>query len=131
MTTPTPADTPASQVVSWLDRHHPHQRYCPKCGDDCSTIGITRVVHFWDVCNCGNPEYSHLVEQLAHVTCFTEGVGLNVAVAELLRDASYVTGRYKLGKATAERIDRFLEANPIVNRVDGPDNEPECQPAQD
>lgn len=51
------------------------QRTCPRCGTNCSTVGLTRLAYTFETCECsgpheaGQPYYAHLVEQLWHRKC--------------------------------------------------------------
>lgn len=67
---------PLVKVVSWLDgrqhRNHAVLGNCPRCGKDCTTIGIVRIAYTFGVCDCDAAEYAHLTEQLWHRTCLTD-----------------------------------------------------------
>lgn len=55
--------------LSWLDRGHRHAEVCPGCQTRLSTVGLHKIAYVHDGCNCGTPEYTHLVEQLWHRKC--------------------------------------------------------------
>ena len=54
--------------------HHKKGRVCPECQGDCSKAPIVELIYTFEVCTCGNPEYSHLVEQLHHRSCYEESI---------------------------------------------------------
>lgn len=58
-------------IFRWssLDKHR-DSALCPICKEDCKFIGITDIVYTFEPCNCGEPDYTHLVEQLWHKKCF-------------------------------------------------------------
>ena len=48
---------------------HPHMttgRECFLCGKDCSKVALTKLAYVFEPCNCGTPNYEHLVECLQH-----------------------------------------------------------------
>jgi hypothetical protein len=57
--------------ISFLDRGHRALRNCPRCGEDCSTIGITKTAYTFESCDCDDSSaaHPHLVEQLWHRAC--------------------------------------------------------------
>ncbi len=61
-------------VQKWIGREGAHEHRqageCPMCYQDVTTIGITGLVYTFETCDCGTPEYDHLVEQLWHRECF-------------------------------------------------------------
>lgn len=60
---------------TYLDGTHGKQAACPADGENLGAVGITELAYTFEVCACGTPEYSHLVEQLWHRACLarTEG----------------------------------------------------------
>ncbi len=58
--------------LSWLSRGHRLLASCPGCGQaGLSTTGIDKIGYTYEVCECGTPEYPHMVEQLWHRTHMT------------------------------------------------------------
>lgn len=53
-------------------KNHPSAGFCPVCKEDCKTIGIPSLLSTWETCECGKPEYPHLVEQLWHRDCYNK-----------------------------------------------------------
>lgn len=82
-TRPAAAGLTADDLIrSWLHkRSHRHAiaRNCPACRRDLLRVGITGLVYTHESCDCGEPEYTHLVEQLWHRECFA-----GQTIAELL-----------------------------------------------
>ena len=64
------------------DRAHvarsPWQMQCPDCGDPVNLTGLTELVYSFEVCDCGDPDFVHLIERLWHRDCFVTA-NLNVA----------------------------------------------------
>jgi hypothetical protein len=56
----------AERPMSWLSPNHQLLETCPGCGQKLSTVGLHKLAYVFDVCECGTPEYPHLVEQLWH-----------------------------------------------------------------
>lgn len=53
--------------LSWLNHQHQLLATCPGCGQaGLDTIGIHKLAHTYEVCECGTPDYPHMVEQLWH-----------------------------------------------------------------
>lgn len=51
-------------------RHRGH--HCPKCDEDLGRVALINIVYAFRICECGDPDFIHLVEQLWHATCFAE-----------------------------------------------------------
>ena len=108
----TQSSEPTAEILKWLDHNHRTLRNCPTCGEDCATgVGITALAYYFITCECGEPEYPHLVEQLTHLSCLAEGGAIEPAVRHLLDSAGTTARRYKRGQDTADRIDAFLARN--------------------
>lgn len=60
---------------AWSSPGHRPLAACPACGEDCSTTGITKLAYSFESCDCGTPEYVHLVEQIWHRSCFAAARG--------------------------------------------------------
>jgi hypothetical protein len=41
---------------------------CPTCSDS-TNVAITKIVYVFEPCECGDPEYTHLLEVLYHRAC--------------------------------------------------------------
>jgi len=67
--------TKTAAVLRWLSDAHHDARLCPICKKDCSTDALVDVVYTFRDCNCGQPMYTHLVEQLFHKSCFLNQKG--------------------------------------------------------
>lgn len=52
--------------------HHDRGRKCPGCAADLATCAITHLAYVFDVCDCGTPNYAHLIEQLWHRDCLAD-----------------------------------------------------------
>lgn len=52
--------------VSHYTPRHRRFRSCPACGEDLSTTAILEIGYTFERCDCTDPEYTHLVEQLWH-----------------------------------------------------------------
>lgn len=82
MVTPKPAETMAlTDVLRLVTKHpvrldytHGKRQFCPGCNVDLMRVGIPELAYVFNVCTCGSPEYSHLVEQLWHFQCLTKSV---------------------------------------------------------
>ena len=56
----------------WEARHgHDSADACPGCDAPVTTAGITKLVYTYEVCDCGFPDFDHLVETLWHRACFS------------------------------------------------------------
>lgn len=66
----TGGDFANSRVVKHKQNRHTIFQNCPVCGEDVSKIAITKLVYTHTTCECGTPEYRHLIEQLWHKWCF-------------------------------------------------------------
>lgn len=69
-----PAEATAGPVLDWLaharsDTHRAALRVCPACGTDLRATALITLAMTYRVCECGTPDYGHLVEQLWHRTC--------------------------------------------------------------
>lgn len=49
--------------------HLERGRKCIKCGKDCSRVALVSLAYVFEVCDCHNPPYEHLVESLMHRDC--------------------------------------------------------------
>ena len=48
-------------------RHrYPPFTQCPGCRADLTRVAVVELAYVFDVCECGTPDYPHLVEQLWH-----------------------------------------------------------------
>jgi hypothetical protein len=56
-------------AIGWDRRHHIRED-CPLCGDPVRTVAILNLVYTFEVCECGAPKYTHLVETLYHRACY-------------------------------------------------------------
>ena len=56
--------------ATWVT--HSKAGVCPECGKKCINAGLTDLVYTWEVCSCGEPGYTHLIEQLHHRACLIE-----------------------------------------------------------
>lgn len=56
---------------------HQYSNICPKCQEDLSRVALTKVVSTFESCDCGDPEFTHLVEQSWHKTCFLQQAPAN------------------------------------------------------
>lgn len=53
--------------LSWLNVNHRQLSVCPGCGaGGLSTTGLVDLGYEFVVCECGTPDYPHLVEQMWH-----------------------------------------------------------------
>jgi len=53
--------------MSWLSYSHDRLDTCPGCGQaNLSIAGLTGLGYEFVVCECGTPEFPHLVEQMWH-----------------------------------------------------------------
>lgn len=55
-----------TKVESHYTPRHQHFAVCPGCGADLMTAAIVDIAYTFATCECGKPEYPHLVEQLWH-----------------------------------------------------------------
>jgi hypothetical protein len=85
-------------LVKYL-RRHDLALVCPKCGEDCGRRGITSLAYTFERCDCGNPHYTHLVEQLWHVDCLITG---GTPDEQALHDALVEIKTVRTGKAARE-----------------------------
>lgn len=114
-------EEPTAAVLKWLDAKHGSLKHCPTCGENCSTTGLTKIAYYFTTCECGEPEYPHLVEQLTHLSCLASDGAIEPATRAMLESARHVLGRYKLGKATAAEIGAFLDRNvPVMQNNRNP-----------
>lgn len=57
-------------LEAWgLEGRHGSREVCPECGKDCSMVGLQKLMYSFEVCNCGEVPFLHLVEQLHHRSC--------------------------------------------------------------
>jgi hypothetical protein len=57
-------------ILHWhLANHYNQSRMCQGCQVDCSRVALIKLAYVFRVCECGTPEYSHLIEQIWHRTC--------------------------------------------------------------
>jgi hypothetical protein len=63
MTKPT-----TGEVLPYVGRDHrkPPFTICPGCGQDAYRIALVKIAYVFEVCECGDPGYPHLVEQFWH-----------------------------------------------------------------
>lgn len=54
---------------------HPSAAICPECGGNCKSNRIIELFFTFEPCSCGNPSYTHLVEQLHHKDCYINAKG--------------------------------------------------------
>lgn len=62
----------APRALGRLDRTHGPRDRCPVCDEDLLRVGLPALAYTLEVCDCGSPSYSHLVEQLWHRHHLTE-----------------------------------------------------------
>lgn len=53
------------------DGHQPGVKMCPVCQEDLSSVGINRLCITFDLCECPEADYPHVVEQVWHKACLT------------------------------------------------------------
>lgn len=61
-------------LIKSFRSNHAYLLNCSTCGDDLRRVGLTSIVYTFEVCDCAEHDYKHLVEQLAHRDCFKAGV---------------------------------------------------------
>ena len=74
----------------WRGAAHPGQRECPGCHASTDRIAIIKLMYVFRDCSCDQSNYTHLVEQTWHPTCFV------AALAET-------------GEATGRHVHRWLQ----------------------
>lgn len=52
------------------EHHRDGAKVCGPCDLDVTTTALTDLVFTFETCDCGMPEYAHLIEQLWHRDCF-------------------------------------------------------------
>jgi len=91
--------------LSWLSRGHRLLATCPGCGQaGLSTPGIHKLGFTFEVCECGTPDYPHMVEQLWHREHMTGQPSDKVAwtarratLEEVAADLAYAARRGEAG----------------------------------
>lgn len=72
---PTVGEAVPGLVRDHTPLHRARRYTCPGCRTDgLDRIGITSLAYVFDSCSCGEPAYDHLIEQLWHRACLTNGV---------------------------------------------------------
>lgn len=57
-------------LLTRLDSEHRLvSRVCPGCEADVSIEGVVDLAYTFRTCECGTPDYAHIVEQLWHLAC--------------------------------------------------------------
>jgi hypothetical protein len=70
-----PAGLTARDLIkTWTDHGHTRARACGGCGKDLMRTGLPELVYSFEVCDCGDPGYAHLIEQMWHRACFAAEV---------------------------------------------------------
>lgn len=96
--------TPAGEVFTWgtLPRHANHQNLmnCGACGTGLRTVAMVTLAMTYRQCDCGTPEYPHLVEQLWHRGCLPQS-GPPERAQVLLEAAKAVEQRSVMFRAQA------------------------------
>lgn len=66
-------------LANHITMHNPNRhtvfQNCPMCGEDVSRIAVVKLIYTYATCECGEPDYTHLVEQLWHKACFLKQHG--------------------------------------------------------
>lgn len=83
-----PATFSGEAVVQWAngetllrqlvrsDSHHVERsKTCPPCKADMTKVGLPQIAYTFETCECGTPDYPHLVEQLWHRACLPAPTG--------------------------------------------------------
>lgn len=65
----TPTDT-GWTVEPLFSSTHLGRSDCGSCKKPVGRVALINLVYRFESCNCGDPEYVHLVEQPYHVECF-------------------------------------------------------------
>lgn len=94
-------------IARWPDKNHSRLTNCPRCGDDCLRVAITRLAYIHVSCDCHYASYPHLIEQLWHTACLIEDAP-KVVERDLLEDALFTVGHYRRGQSLAARIRAYL-----------------------
>ena len=64
------AKTKITEITTWSHATHRWLSICPNCDADLLEAGITKLLYEFRSCDCGAPDFEHLVEQLWHRNCF-------------------------------------------------------------
>lgn len=67
-------------VLKQYGSHSKKASTCPICGDDSIGTALVDVLYKFEPCSCGDPEYTHLVQQMYHIKCYEESVCHNFGV---------------------------------------------------
>jgi hypothetical protein len=76
-------------VDEWAKRVHPSPSICPGCGENVSSVGLTKLAYRFEQCSCDVADYEHLAERVWHLACLADKAA-DFAAIEQLRSASYV-----------------------------------------
>jgi hypothetical protein len=54
--------------------NHPGRARCPgvECGLILEAVALQHLAYVFETCQCGTPEYPHLIEQLWHRDCLVD-----------------------------------------------------------
>lgn len=73
---------------------------CPGCAEEIGRCALVDIAYRFASCDCGTPEYGHLVEQAWHIGCMAERAP-EIEAANMLDSAAY----YLNERRTRVRID--------------------------
>lgn len=109
--------TGAELMSLW--RYHPANRearkHCPHCGDDLMLVAAVDIAYTLEICQCGDPEFDHLIEQLWHVKCLVEWKPTDETPAwRALEEISTMTVR---GKGATPKL-RYVARAALSRRVE-------------
>lgn len=96
------------------ERHHPRVKVCPHCDIDVQHTPLPEIAYVFRTCDCGEPSYTHLVEQLWHLQCLVDADPDPLGV-ELLRSAVWALEQHGPGSVAkheraADRLRDYLAA---------------------
>ena len=58
------------ELLTWMSEDHKQAGVCPGCKLNVINTAVVKLVYKPTECNCEKVEYTHLVDQLWHETCF-------------------------------------------------------------
>lgn len=98
-------------IVSWTGRNkHPAASVCAGCGEDCATTVITHLAYLHERCECGTPDYTHLVEVLWHTGCLNDAAPAVEATALLYACLDQMAPTARRYDEIRRRITAFLSS---------------------
>lgn len=86
------------------DGRHDYAGVCPSCGENCRTVGIPHLAYTYEECDCGEPDFEHLIEQLWHRNCLPLSGSEGELKADLVASLRIAADQATRGREVLQKV---------------------------